>query len=453
MAVIVGMGAGWLVGSARAADPQFPPLAYPLPQPMPELVPPLASWTIIPRSQASVPLGTVVPGDAPSMKDAARADAVALAGYGYVEEEYLVSGSLRNADGDTPYTTRILVRRPADPNNFGGTVQIEPLSGGSERGFAWDWAWPYMVADKDVWVGITVSQDDAAGMLRKFDAQRYAGVKIPSAAGWEDILVQVAWAMRAPDGLLAKLHFDDKAATVPGLFKIYASGWGDTGCLLRDFVDGGRAGRSRTPAGRPVIDAYILGECPGAAPIHAPADIAILQIASESAYRTPEQAAATAAARQPDIDLPKGRYRWYDVAGAVIAPCPAPAGHAPGMQYFLRALLADLDQWLRVGGHAPAGAVLELDADHRIKRDENGNALGGVRSYWVDVPTATVGARDSDGRCGESVVPFDKAQTARLYKDRADYVTKLTDDLIKLVNGNYMRAADSDQVISEATFQ
>jgi Alpha/beta hydrolase domain len=66
---------------------------------------------------------------------------------GYVEEEYIVSGTANvyewAADGsvkvktpNAPYTTRILIRRPAIATRFSGNVILEPL----QNNRAWDWA-------------------------------------------------------------------------------------------------------------------------------------------------------------------------------------------------------------------------------------------------------------------------------------------------------------------------
>ena len=59
--------------------------------------------------------------------------------YGYVEEEFIVSGTANvydwAADGaltvktpGVPYGTRILVRRPVDPGRFSGDVIVETLN-------------------------------------------------------------------------------------------------------------------------------------------------------------------------------------------------------------------------------------------------------------------------------------------------------------------------------------
>src|SRR4051794_24209069 len=59
--------------------------------------------------------------------------------HGYVEEEYLVSGKANVYDWprtgpatvrtpNAPYTTRILVRRPANRRRMSGNVIVEPLN-------------------------------------------------------------------------------------------------------------------------------------------------------------------------------------------------------------------------------------------------------------------------------------------------------------------------------------
>jgi hypothetical protein len=68
----------------------------------------------------------------------AVASPIDLSGYGFVEEEYFLEGKAHGyaaagddrspwavtAKPDRPYRTRILVRRPADPRKFNGTVLV-----------------------------------------------------------------------------------------------------------------------------------------------------------------------------------------------------------------------------------------------------------------------------------------------------------------------------------------
>src|SRR5262245_37764929 len=64
---------------------------------------------------------------------------------GYIEEEFIVSGraniydwpaeGVRVKTPDAPYTTRIILRRPADPSRFSGNVIVELLN--EARNYDW----------------------------------------------------------------------------------------------------------------------------------------------------------------------------------------------------------------------------------------------------------------------------------------------------------------------------
>jgi hypothetical protein len=77
---------------------------------------------------------TVIPGH-PSHNYPFFATTHDLAIHGYVEEEFFIQGKANRyntpalqtgtvIDGDHPYTTRIVVRRPADPKRFNGTALV-----------------------------------------------------------------------------------------------------------------------------------------------------------------------------------------------------------------------------------------------------------------------------------------------------------------------------------------
>ena len=111
--------------------------------------------------------------------------------YGYVEEEFIVSGKANvydwAADGTVtvktpgaPYGTRILVRHPAATARFSGNVVVEMLN--SVRRFDWSWMWGYahdhILENGDAWIGIELP-GGAAG-LKKFNPSRYAAVSFPN---------------------------------------------------------------------------------------------------------------------------------------------------------------------------------------------------------------------------------------------------------------------------------
>jgi hypothetical protein len=104
---------------------------------------------------------------------------VDLAKAGYVEEEFLISGAANvydwNADGsltvkgaNNPYTTRILVHRPAQAARFSGTVIVEIPN--IARRFDWPMMWgfshDYWMEHGDAWVEIGMPQSVAREEIR-----------------------------------------------------------------------------------------------------------------------------------------------------------------------------------------------------------------------------------------------------------------------------------------------
>lgn len=103
--------------------------------------------TSIPTVTGPIP---VTPDSYPLMASAKLQTLVDLPKLGYVEEELFVSGRANvydwAADGTlsvktpaAPYTTRIMLRRPADPRRFSGNVIIE--IGNVGRGYDFSFTW------------------------------------------------------------------------------------------------------------------------------------------------------------------------------------------------------------------------------------------------------------------------------------------------------------------------
>ena len=91
---------------------------------------------------------------------------------GYIEREYLVSGTaniydyvdnaslsplVQVVEASLPYTTRIVIRRPRKRNRFNGTVYLDILN--ATRGFDSDVTWQYtaqaIIDEGAVYVGMT----------------------------------------------------------------------------------------------------------------------------------------------------------------------------------------------------------------------------------------------------------------------------------------------------------
>ena len=104
-----------------------------------------------------------------------RSSTLNLASFGYVEQEFLLSGNAQayvpvaplQADGrwnvtanpgvSAPYVTRILVRRPADPARFNGTVVVEWLNASGLSDTQSDWLYMHdeILRQGYAYVGVT----------------------------------------------------------------------------------------------------------------------------------------------------------------------------------------------------------------------------------------------------------------------------------------------------------
>ena len=158
----------------------------------------VATWAALLLTTAAASAATAIPrvvGPLPVTADSHPFGGAAwemqpedLAAHGYVEEEYLVSGTANvydwNADGkavvrtaNAPYTTRMLVRRPIDRRRESGTVVVEPLNPSNrfDLNIGWGLAHDQFMRDGDVWIGFTSKPIDVQA-LKTFDPRRYGAL-------------------------------------------------------------------------------------------------------------------------------------------------------------------------------------------------------------------------------------------------------------------------------------
>jgi hypothetical protein len=189
------------------------------------------------------------------------------------------------------------------------------------------------------------------------------------------------------------------------------------------------------------------------------------------------------AGERPDGDTPGDRYRLYQVPGSshiwtsqvAYTPgpddlvnagfpandwqdtCLAPLNPFP-LEYQLNAAFDSLDAWVRTGVPAPRAPHITAIGDGTpaatILTDEHGNALGGVRSPAIDVPTATYyGTTPGGGTCmllWGSYKPFSTAQLQRLYTSHDAYVGQVTADVNALLNERWLTPEDAAEITSTA---
>ncbi len=109
--------------------------------------------------------------------------------------------------------------------------------------------------------------------------------------------------------------------------------------------------------------------------------------------------------------------------------------------------------WSRKGIRPPQSAGIALDEKLEIKRDVNGNAIGGVRGPYIDAPTAThTGYLTAGGMGGISgkKKPFSPEQLKALYPDQATYVAKFSAATDQLLKGRWISKDDADAMKAAA---
>jgi hypothetical protein len=121
-----------------------------------------------------------------------------------------------------------------------------------------------------------------------------------------------------------------------------------------------------------------------------------------------------------------------------VTDFPAGAFTALGLNYLV--------EWIANGKTPPHAPPITVDRDptndgSQLALDEFGNAKGGIRNIWVDVPTAANGvfgkgktqAQDRLCQLAGTKVRLPDATLKKLYPTRTDYVTRANRRLDELI--------------------
>jgi hypothetical protein len=416
---------------------------------------------------------------------------------GYVEEEYFLEGeatayqpegeqgedgrwSVTEA-GTAPYQTRIIVRRPEDPDDFDGTVFVEWLNvtAGVDGDPDFGLANPELLSHGSAYIGVSAQRAGVEGggaviaiegaeiqALKQWDPVRYGELTHPGDAYSYDIFSQAAQAVRRPgdvdvlDGLDAR--------------HVIAMGESQSAARMVSYVDAvhpvarifdGFLIHSRGGGGAPLGEGGSpIGE--GVARIRDDLDVPVLQFETETdlfgvlGYRR---------AQQDDTDM----LRTWEVAGTAHADrgildynreLAAASGldleaqcgsiNAGPQPQVLRAAITALRAWVVDGELPPEAPRLEVGAD-AIARDERGIALGGIRTPAVDAPISVLTGESPPGR---SIIctlfgdtrPLDAATLTGLYPVHQDYVDAVTESARAAVEAGFLLPADADDFIATA---
>ncbi|HUR01574.1 MAG TPA: alpha/beta hydrolase domain-containing protein [Nonomuraea sp.] len=430
--------------------------------------------------------------------DASRAADVP---HGYIEEEHLLSGTAtayRDAPAEpgqvgvrahAPYVTRILTRTPEPQERFNGTVVVEwfNVSSFMDAGVEWLYTHPELMRGGYAWVGVSAQcagvtgsalpPDGAApGGLKAWDPDRYGTLHHPGDDYSYDIFSQAGQAI---------------AGLFPGA-RLIAAGQSLAAYRLTTYIN------KIDPIAR-AFHGYLVHSRIGPAsllelpdppqmdprpvPFRDDLRVPVLTLITETDLITADYLAA----RQPDGP----RLRIWEIAGtahvdtyvdvaaghdmtrleparmaAALAPRDRAAGFdvghtvnaAPQHHYVANAAIHSLARWVHDDTPAPHAPRLDIrpGPPPEFRRDDLGNALGGIRSPWMDAPTAVLtGISPNDGlieRLFGQTIPFTGATLARLYPGGADdYLAAFGTATDAALAEGFLLEADADEIKALAT--
>ena len=389
---------------------------------------------------------------------------------GYVEHEYVASGVASSyaatqpltgdgrwtfeEDGTAPYRTRILVRRPATPAAFSGTVVVEWLnvSGGLDGNPDYASFEEELLRQGHAWVGVSAQligvaggpvlvrapgAEDLAGKgLKAIDPERYGSLEHPGDGFSFDIFTQIARALRLGGPAMGGLQ--------PR--RVVAAGDSQSAIALVTYYNGvqpltlafdGFFVHSRAAVSLPLVGPGQYADLLGGlftipTLFRDDLDAPVLDLQAENDVTGVLNSVVV---RQPDSDV----FRLWEVAGTAHADarllgpvaaalnCGKPINDGP-LHLVAKAALRALDTWVRTGEPPPAAPRLATTANNppAIERDADGIALGSIRTPPVDVPVSVlsgVPGPNPDLLCIllGSTTPLTIERLAALYVSREDY--------------------------------
>lgn len=503
---MAGLGVGLLLamlGSATTASAQNRVIEGTVVTPLPQVTGP------IPETATSHPFNGAAHSRTP----------IDLAERGYLEEEYFVGGRANvynwpqvgrlEAFANGPYETRILVRRPIKQRRFSGNVIVEMNNPTSvyDVDIMWEAQHEHFLRQGDAWVGITV-KPVVLGPLKTFDPGRYGSLAMdnplpldrtcpnPTFQATPETETGLAWDMVSQIGALLKS--DEAANPLAGLGveRLYLTGYSQTGGYVVVYVNA-IAPHFVLADGSAIFDGYLnaagggfpppINQCAGFGPrftVQPVGEAPVISIQTESDFYGLFRGTGFFA-RRPDGDATGNRYRLYEVPGSAhvwanhVAFTPArddleaagfprndwdtfcfePNTNFP-LEFVMNAAFRNLDVWARTGKPAPRAARIQVsdptDPAATTLTDSFGNALGGLRTPYLDVPIATY-LPTTEGPITTSCSifwghqeAFSQARLIELYGTKGNYVRQVRRSAQQLVRDGWLTRADAREIVRQA---
>ena len=409
---------------------------------------------------------------------------------------------------NVPYCNRFVVRRPSDVSKFSGNVVIEILNATARVDLdrMWVISGEHFMRNGDIYVGIT-SKPDTFDSLLNFDKERYSkinwkypGERIVTEKFEDEVLAApnpenetgLFWDILTDLGLLLKSDNEMNPLTVYGDRKVMLTGWSQSASYMYTYINRLSVNEEYT-GGKTIFDGYLA-----AGGVHR----LCVPLNQEGWYHTklsdplqtkikymplPYIAAQTESenahfgsfeCRQEDSDTENFKYRIYEIAGSTHDnkqtlldyyhndaslskrgggpkymgehdfPCDFP------YQFPFNALYSYLFSWVNDGVAPPSFERIEVDEELNNVTDKNGNAIGGMRTPFVNCPSCAYvpysninGAKF--GLFGH-VLPFSTEELEQKYGNLENYRKLVEEDTYKCIKEGYILAADREEIIETA---
>jgi hypothetical protein len=358
-----------------------------------------------------------------------------MAHFKYDAHEYFVSGT---ANGQ-PYTTRIVVRRPADAAKFSGLVLAESMH---PSGNAWMFHFTHTYSMTTGHIGLDILTSTSVPFA-EFNQERYKSLRVGQGQAAE-ILAQVG-------ALIKSTQPGNPLAALP-VRKVVLAGTSASAAVLINYLPAHMV--LRLADMKPIYDGFL--------PTSTGATIRQIDVPMIQVPTMTEVMSGTATARQ-DGDEPGDQFRVYefpgmahidsrDAAAYYPNPCKLPISRFP-LAAYMSVTLNHLWQWVDKGTVPPRAERILVDRNvvndgSVMALDDHGNARGGIRNTYVDVPVKKYGVRNEGAvppipnahpfvaargeaaqnqLCGLAgyEMAFSHAELKKLYKDKKDYVRRV----------------------------
>jgi hypothetical protein len=442
----------------------------------------------------------------------------------YVEEEYFISGSvdvfeyddppqlhqllLRN-DTATDYTTRIIIRRPANKSDFDGNVVVEWWNSTAQfdTAPAWDASAEFFAREGWIYVGVS-NADEAVNFLKggcpAFGAppscgSRYTALSLPEDGIAYEMVSQIVNLLRGKSkqnplqGNKVTSVFHVGQSQQAGSVNTYATEFHQDTLDSGYFIQAGGGGARTLSSGSPNFG---FGDPRGLPPTQLSVPVIRSQTETEVAIF------GVVFNRQSDTE----NFRYYEIAGAThltvhkdvqVLPAGALFPGSPPIdlenlclnpmntlvdgpvfgKYVYNAMWKNLERQAEDGKPMPAGDLIEYDfLTFQIVRDADQNAVGGIRVPDMNVPIGSYfdptnvakpacafpggpfppncnpigGFGDLACRLAGSTAPFDQTTLDARYPSHQSYVDDVDEDADRLKAEGFLLNRDAKEIVDQA---